>query len=226
MTRGDDQWRNAGWGVPGSSDAEPTRELGPVGAPGPQGPAWGDSRQVFPRPGGSFPQEPPPEPVLGSSPQGGGSGKGPVILLVILIVLALIALVGVLFWAFGDRGSDEAGGDAPGAGRTSTRVVTSTRSSTVTTEAEEPSIPGAKEVDTGYPVGEYRNVVTTGGVTSDGFAAAVRDAFVEEYEDDGETDVTLRVRSDATHKTYTMSCRDEGDHVHCAGGNNANVHLY
>lgn len=83
----------------------------------------------------------------------------------------------------------------------------------------------AAAVDTGYSLGTYKNTYKS-GPTSNTFARAVRDSFVSHYISYGSTNATLNVYSAVTGHTYTMYCSDQGSHVHCSGGNNANVYLY
>lgn len=71
------------------------------------------------------------------------------------------------------------------------------------------------------------NSVWKSGPTSDSFALAVRDAYVDAYLDGDEDEFNhvVEAYSDVTGTSYTMSCRDNGEYVHCTGGNDANVYI-
>lgn len=69
------------------------------------------------------------------------------------------------------------------------------------------------------------NAVWKSGPTSDDFALAVRDAFVEAYLGDRSFDQEVDVYSSVTGQSYTMRCSDNGEYVHCRGGNDANVYI-
>jgi hypothetical protein len=79
------------------------------------------------------------------------------------------------------------------------------------------------------PAGNFNNIYKSPQVgdsyTSDDFAEAVRDAFVDAYLEDKEIDHVLDVYSDAARRSIEMTCRDAGSYVHCSGGNNANVYI-
>ena len=162
----------------------------------------------------------------------------------VLLAIALaviIATVGVAAWLFGWFG---------GGGTQASGPVTSTYTSTVqvapgqqadapgTTRTTEPrerergdrpvpsgSIPANSAARDNAPTGDFNSVWRGTTVTSEPFANAVRDAFVRNYNDTGDTDATLSVFSSVTGQTYTMTCRDNGSYVTCTGGNNAVVHI-
>lgn len=71
------------------------------------------------------------------------------------------------------------------------------------------------------------NSVWKSGPTSDSFALAVRDAYVDAYLDGDEDEFNhvVEAYSDVTGTSYTMTCRDNGQYVHCTGGNDANVYI-
>lgn len=81
------------------------------------------------------------------------------------------------------------------------------------------------------PAGDFNNIYTSppgsSSYTSEEFAQAVRDAFVDAYldSDDMETNHVLDVHSPVTNQSYEMTCRDNGDYIHCTGGNDANVYI-
>ncbi|MGO3647916.1 MAG: hypothetical protein ACTJFY_12670 [Candidatus Corynebacterium faecigallinarum] len=61
--------------------------------------------------------------------------------------------------------------------------------------------------------------------TSDEFARAVYNAFIEQYIATGTTNPTLTVASPVTGETYTMTCTHDVN-VYCTGGNNASVGIH
>lgn len=62
--------------------------------------------------------------------------------------------------------------------------------------------------------------------TSDQFARAVYNQFIEEYIATGNTSPSLQVSSPVTGETYTMTCTPSTMYVTCTGGNNANFGIY
>ena len=72
---------------------------------------------------------------------------------------------------------------------------------------------------------EFTNFSPGTTITSLEFSQEVGNAFVEHYERTGEYDVTLRVSSPVTGRTYTMTCNGNSSSVTCTGGNNAVVKI-
>lgn len=92
-----------------------------------------------------------------------------------------------------------------------------------------PSLPGGvtpvnDAAMTGAPTGNF-NSIWLSGPTTPGFAENVRNAYVDAYRVDRETDQTVVAASPTTGLTYTMTCVDKGSYIHCTGGNDANVYI-
>lgn len=64
-----------------------------------------------------------------------------------------------------------------------------------------------------------------GNTTTCQFATNVRNSFVEQYQLTKKLNGTVTASSPTTGKTYTMTCRDNGEVVTCTGGTNATVHI-
>ncbi|MGN0095942.1 MAG: hypothetical protein ACI38U_07760 [Corynebacterium sp.] len=62
--------------------------------------------------------------------------------------------------------------------------------------------------------------------TSDQFARAVYNQFIEEYIATGNTSPSLQVASPTTGETYTMTCTPSTMYVTCTGGTDASVGIY
>lgn len=229
-----------GWGR--RADEDSTRAFRPAPGGGNPYPQWGQAAGGQPD-WGQAPTPPtqpaPPQPTPPPGRRAGG------VLLVLIPVLIIILVVAVLVWKWDDLfgGSDGSDGataptatsQAPTAGaggeQTTGDAPSETSSAARPDRADLPS--GAEPVNAAArndePTGNFNSVYKSppvgGSYTSDDFAQAVRDAFVEAYLDDRETDQTLDVRSPVTGDSYRMTCTDEGSYVHCAGGNNANVYI-
>lgn len=237
---GDNPFRDAGaWGRPGQGGQQGGQDPYPV-------PTWSQPATPFPaEPYGAAPY------ATGETGPGGGTGgngNGLRIAVVVLVVLLVVA-VGVILatqWnslfgkgdssatgvttttvtpppadagAQGDgtRGDGPGGDDGAGDGADSGARPT------------DPGLPGGvlavnAAARNGEPVGNF-NAVWKSGPTSDDFAVAVRDAFVDAYLDNRETSQTVNAYSPATYQSYAMTCTDTGSYVHCTGGNNANVYI-
>lgn len=181
----------------------------------------------------------------GASPGGSAKRGFPawlVIVLSVVIVVLVIAMAVVLFgqrlWAGG------AGDSETVAPVTTTENFTAVEENPVTNEPTEcvdtaepepaarpeyPDLPGAVvpangAAAAGLAAGDFNNVYKS-GPTSDAFALAVRDDFVEQFLATGDTSAVLNTYSSVTGTTYQMDCRDNGDYVHCTGGNDANVYI-
>ncbi|WP_291479539.1 hypothetical protein [Corynebacterium sp.] len=229
---------NDGWGRPGTTgDDDSTREFRPAPGPGNPYPQWGQAAGGQPDWG-----TPPAQPD--QTGQRRGRGAGPV-LLVLVPVLIIVFVAALLIWKWDDLfGSD---GDSGAAGPTITSQAppptgepsdgpstTEAPPETGAARPDRPDLPaGAEPVNAAAranePTGDFNSVYKSppagDNYTSDEFAEAVRDAFVEAYLDNRETDQTLDVRSPVTGDSYRMTCTDEGSYVHCTGGNNANVYI-
>lgn len=224
-----------GWGR-GHGDRDQTPQWGE--AAGGQ-PDWGQSFQQQPQ----YPQQPPQEPQEPQGPQGSGAGR---ILLVVIPLLIIVLVAALLVWKwddiFGGGGDDSA--QSPTISQQTEQTSASSPSSASSSSAppttssrnrpDRAELPaGAEPVNAAAranePTGDFNSVykspLSGDTYTSDEFAEAVRDAFVEAYLDNRETDQDLNVTSPVNGTSYRMSCTDQGSYVHCSGGNNANVYI-
>lgn len=91
---------------------------------------------------------------------------------------------------------------------------------------EEPDAGDEPAIDTGgRSKADYPNFGSN-SATSDGFARAVYNAFIDEWTANGNNAPTLTVASPATGETYTMICSASSLYTSCTGGNNARVDIY
>ena len=186
-------------------------------------------------------------------PEEKSSGRN--ILIIVLVVLALLAAAGfAAFWFTGKPGggksseqttvSSAEGTDAPGSEEENADAGRDDRDEDANREDDDedtddeagsrpknPNLPGyATPVNSsarGSNPGGDLNSVWKSGPTSDSFALAVRDAYVDAYLNGDEDDFNhvVEAYSDVTGTSYTMTCRDNGQYVHCTGGNDANVYI-
>ncbi|AGE36878.1 hypothetical protein I6H52_05135 [Corynebacterium urealyticum] len=177
------------------------------------------------------------------------------ILIIVLLVLALLAAVAfAVFWFTGKpgegksseqttvssseatdaRGTEDEDADAQGDDRDEDANREDDDEDTgdeAESRPKNPRLPGyATPVNSsarGSNPGGDLNSVWKSGPTSDSFALAVRDAYVDAYLDGDEDEFNhvVEAYSDVTGTSYTMSCRDNGEYVHCTGGNDANVYI-
>lgn len=167
-------------------------------------------------------------------------------LLAVVLVLALTG-VGAMAWLFGwfGTGGSSASGPVTSTYTSTVQVAPEDQADAPAAEPEEQqsepvddppegrgdnpvpagSIPANSAARQNAATGDFNSVWRGTTVTSEPFANAVRDAFVSNYLETGDTDATLRVYSSVTGHTYTMTCRDNGSFVTCTGGNNAVVHI-
>lgn len=163
----------------------------------------------------------------------GGSSSNKKVLLIIAAILVGIALLAALAF-FGIRSMLSSGED-------DTVIVYETVTPTMTEEAPEtterptsttttgrtsnPNLPaGLVPVSTGRDNGHYANVYKS-GPTSDSFAISVANDFNAARGSKERGITTVDTYSPVTGITYTMTCNDNGEYVHCTGGNNANVFI-
>lgn len=174
--------------------------------------------------------------------------------LVIVTVLVFIILASAAFLAYKtmseppisalDNTTSSAAETTAASEATSERKTSSTTSSATTSKSssEKPTpgaAPGSRPAkanlpdaatpvnsaaqsgaEAGYLVNLYKS-----GDTSDEFANAVHQKYLEEYAKPP-TDVhTVTAKSPVTGKTYEMKCKDEGSYVHCQGGVGAHVYI-
>ncbi|WP_312976768.1 hypothetical protein [Corynebacterium sp.] len=221
---------NDGWGRRDSDPQNPYPQH-------PQHPQWGQAA------GGQLDWGQPPSPQQPHNAGGSSAGR---VLLVVIPVLIIVLVAALLVWKWDDlfgSGSDDAAAPAPMTSQSApssdeaTDEETSEETPSETSSASRPDRPdlpsGAEPVNdaarNNEPTGDFNSVYKSppsgDNYTSDEFAEAVRNAFVDAYLDNRETDQTIDVRSPVTGDSYQMTCTDEGSYVHCAGGNNANVYI-
>ena len=230
---------NDGWGRRNSGDGDDsTREFRP--APGGDQnpyPQWGQAAGGQPDWG---------QPPSSQHPNNAGGSSAGRVLLVVIPVLIIVLVAALLVWKWDDifgSGTDDAAAPAPMTSQSApsseetTDEETSEEPPSETSNAARPDQPdlpsGAEPVNdaarNNEPTGDFNSVYKSppsgDNYTSDEFAEAVRNAFVEAYLDNRETDQTIDVRSPVTGDSYQMTCTDEGSYVHCTGGNNANVYI-
>ncbi|AHW62904.1 Hypothetical protein CGLY_02280 [Corynebacterium glyciniphilum AJ 3170] len=217
---------NDGWGRRDGDDS--TREFRP---------APGGDQNPYPQWG----QQPYPQQAYSADRSSAGR-----ILLVVVPVLIILLVAALLVWKWDDLFGSSSDGAAAPASMTSqpaspseeeTGEETTEETPSDTSSAARPDRPdlpsGAEPVNDAArnndPTGDFNSVYksppTGDNYTSDEFAEAVRNAFVDAYLDNRETDQTIDVRSPVTGDSYQMTCTDEGSYVHCAGGNNAHVYI-
>ncbi|MFC6317247.1 flagellar basal body-associated FliL family protein [Corynebacterium gerontici] len=163
--------------------------------------------------------------------------NAPWIALVIVLVLALIA-GGVVLYMRSQNATDSTAAEqdpvtvvttvGPDGAEQESNKEQSTKQSTKQRPAR-PMLPSnAVAVSSGAKAGRQSgnlDNVWKSGPTSDSFALAVAKDFSDQYRTNGNTSPTLNVYSPVTGQTYQMSCSDNGQYVHCTGGNNANVYI-
>ena len=142
--------------------------------------------------------------------------------LLLLVALAVLATTGYFLGWFTVAG----GGGGP---------VTSTYTSTIRVPAQTPqdtpspvpagALPANEAARTNAPTGDFNSVWRGTEVTSEPFALAVRDVFVNNYLATKRTEDTIFVYSTVTGQTYEMTCRDNGSYITCRGGENAVVYI-
>lgn len=135
---------------------------------------------------------------------------GPSPWLYVVAALLLAALVGVLAFMGGSGAFNRSSGPV-------TSTVVETRTLPRSEAPEQPSKEPAERT--------YSHYAPATGVTTDGFAANVFEAFQQAYERTGTADMTVNAYSPATGITYRMTCSG-GETVYCAGGNNARVKIW
>lgn len=231
------------------SESEPTGQMPPqqgwaqpAADPGWTQPAAYGPGGDMPRSGSPYAAAPPPQqpapPVPPAQPARPRSGSGPVVgVLAVLAVLAIVLGAGIGYWVYRSADGDGGAGSAPtaapggGPGAGSAPPAESSSSTSSTTTEERPSRrdftpdPAWEKCGGSGEPGDFNLYWAGTDVTSCPFTREVRDAFVDHYRDTGETSGTIRAESPVTGRTYTMDCRDDGEHVTCTGGNNAVVHI-
>ncbi len=158
-------------------------------------------------------------------------------LVVLLTVLVLLAAAAVGYYVLqNNKGDDVQATDQDPVTVVTTVPPDNSAEATQTTTSKKkeqrparPNLPSSVEAvsqgaKSGRQSGNLDNVWKS-GPTSDVFAMAVAKAFSDEYRSTKNTSPTLQVYSAVTGQTYQMTCSDNGQYVHCTGGNNANVYI-
>ncbi|MCQ4619843.1 hypothetical protein KBP53_03545 [Corynebacterium genitalium ATCC 33030] len=178
---------------------------------------WGAPHNQY-QPGMYPPQYPPVT-------QQKSSNAGMIIMSVIAGLLA-IALTGFLVYYFTTNSDANRAANEPAL--TSVQQPSEGDRPTVTQTVNAPS-PNEQQQPkpANKPTKNYTDYwVNDSDVTTPQFAANVFSAFVAKYNSTGSPNVTLYgVYSPVTGKNYDMTCRDQGAHVACTGGNNAAVYI-
>lgn len=175
-----------------------------------------------------------------NEPRRKNSDRGIIIALVIAIIAVLLAVL-AFGWSqgwFGSSSDDDAAqsssqqtsqsGEASSSASSSSSAPSSTSESA--SRPKNPSLPsGAMPVNeaaqNNQPAGDFNNVYRGTQITSEAFALATRDAFVDNYIATKNTNAALTVYSPVTGQTYSMSCQDNKQYVTCTGGNDAVVYI-
>lgn len=143
--------------------------------------------------------------------------------IVILLIAALLAALGTYFWLANRDNNSSAQEEVVTVTQTPSQTrpngPASSRSSTSSSSSSKPT------ATTSTGVANLQGTFTVSGPTSPEFAQNVTDAFMEQYKKSKKADVTISVFSPITGRSYEMTCKDRTDHVHCSGGNDANVYI-
>lgn len=238
------QWQGQDYGAQGYNNQ---------GYGGPNYGNQGYPEQSYAGPGGQWQGQGYENQGYQEQPEEKSNGRN--ILIIVLLVLALLAAVAfAVFWFTGKpgegksseqttvssseatdaRGTEDEDADAQGDDRDEDANREDEDEDTddeAESRPKNPRLPGyATPVNSSArssnPGGDL-NSVWKSGPTSDSFALAVRDAYVDAYLDGDEDEFNhvVEAYSDVTGTSYTMSCRDNGEYVHCTGGNDANVYI-
>ncbi|ODQ39470.1 pilus assembly FimT family protein [Corynebacterium amycolatum] len=189
-----------------------------------------------------YPQSQQPEPYRPapyvSGPQAGpaaapsNDNKGLTIAVIVLALIAVALLVGAMaFFYFSDsKGVNSAGSNSSQSvqsARTEDSSTSSTAEQKRRAEGFQPPSSWRHCSGSGDP-GDLNLVYAEnvgGNTTTCQFATNVRNSFVEQYQLTKKLNGTVTASSPTTGKTYTMTCRDNGEVVTCTGGTNATVHI-
>lgn len=202
----------------------------------------GNAQNPFETPQQQFPPQPqvgyaqqaqPPQPQYAPVYQEPKRSSAPWIVLVILLLLAIIAGAVLLYMrAQNTNGTAATQEDPVTVVTTVPPAESSTTTEQKTSEKQRPAIPnlpsGVQAVSSGAKAGRQSgnfDNVWKSGPTSDAFAMAVAKDFSDQYRTSRNTSPTLNVYSPVTGETYQMNCSDNGQYVHCTGGNDANVYI-
>lgn len=173
-----------------------------------------------------------PGPQAGPAAAPSNDNKGLTIAVIVLALIAVALLVGAMaFFYF----SDSKGVNSAGSNSSQSVQSASTEDSSTSSTAEQ-----KRRAEGFQPPSSWRhcsgsgdpgdlNLVYAedvgGNTTTCQFATNVRNSFVEQYQLTKKLNGTVTASSPTTGKTYTMTCRDNGEVVTCTGGTNATVHI-
>lgn len=173
-----------------------------------------------------------PGPQAGPAAAPSNDNKGLTIAVIVLALIAVALLVGAMaFFYFSDsRGVNSAGSNSSQSVQSASTEDSSTSSTAEQkrrAEGFQPPSSWRHCSGSGDP-GDLNLVYAEnvgGNTTTCQFATNVRNSFVEQYQLTKKLNGTVTASSPTTGKTYTMTCRDNGEVVTCTGGTNATVHI-
>lgn len=172
-----------------------------------------------------------PSPEIGPAPSPNNDNRGLTIAVIVLAIIAVALLVGAMafFYFSNSTGSTSASKDASSQVKSASSENSPESSTAQKRRAENFQPPSSWRHCSGSGNPGDLNLVYAedvgGNITSCPFATNVRNAFVEHYRITNKLDGTITANSPTTGKTYTMTCRDDGEVVTCTGGTNATVHI-
>lgn len=172
-----------------------------------------------------------PSPAVGPAPSPDNGNKGLTIAVVVLAIIAAVLLVGAMafFYFSNSKGSNTVGSSASPQVNSASSEDSAASSTAQQRRAENFQPPANWRHCSGSGDPGDLNLVYAedvgGNITSCPFATNVRNAFVEHYRMTNKLNGTITANSPTTGKTYTMTCRDDGEVVTCTGGTNATVHI-
>ncbi|ASE57108.1 hypothetical protein CEQ06_09145 [Corynebacterium jeikeium] len=173
-----------------------------------------------------------PGPQAGPAAAPSNDNKGLTIAVIVLALVAVALLVGAMaFFYFSDsKGVNSAGSNSSQSvqsARTEDSSTSSTAEQKRRAEGFQPPSNWRHCSGSGDP-GDLNLVYAEdvgGNTTTCQFATNVRNSFVEQYQLTKKLNGTVTASSPTTGKTYSMTCRDNGEVVTCTGGTNATVHI-
>lgn len=189
-----------------------------------------------------YPQSQQPEPYRPApyvpGPQAGpaaaprNDNKGLTIAVIVLALVAVALFVGAMaYFYFSDsKGVNSAGSNSPQSVQSASAEGSSTSSTAEQKRRAEGFQPPSnwRHCSGSGDPGDLNLVYAEdvgGNTTTCQFATNVRNSFVEQYQLTKKLNGTVTASSPTTGKTYSMTCRDNGEVVTCTGGTNATVHI-
>lgn len=173
-----------------------------------------------------------PGPQAGPAAAPSNDNKGLTIAVIVLALIAVALLVGAMaFFYFSDsRGVNSAGSNSPQSVQSASAEGSSTSSTAEQKRRAEGFQPPSnwRHCSGSGDPGDLNLVYAEdvgGNTTTCQFATNVRNSFVEQYQLTKKLNGTVTASSPTTGKTYSMTCRDNGEVVTCTGGTNATVHI-